>query len=108
MLSIVKSWGLFFVFSWLIGCRDLFSGILNLLQNLELLIYSEPLLFMVGGYNIYGGVFYQIYLLPHLTINYFSLLLWNYGDVVVGCWINSTSLSGYEKVFCDCLNEDFL
>ena len=30
-----------------------------------------------------------------------------YGDVVVDCWITSTYLSGFEKVWYDCLNEAF-
>ena len=31
-------------------------------------MHAEPISFMVGTTNIYGGIFYQMYLLPHLTI----------------------------------------
>ena len=72
-------------------------------------MYDKHISLLVGSTNVYVGIFYQIYLLPQLTITFifiFRLLLWNYGDDVIGCWINSTSLSGYEKVCCACLDED--
>ena len=53
----------------IVGCRDSFGAIVNLLP-IELLIYAEPLEFLVGIINIYGGIFYQMYLLPQLTIPY--------------------------------------
>ena len=31
-------------------------------------MYDEPVAFMVGINNMYEGIFYQMYLLPHLTI----------------------------------------
>ena len=34
----------------------------------------------------------------------FLFLLCNYGEVVFGFWIPSTSLSGYAKVCCNCIN----
>ena len=52
------------------GWRDLFDAIVNVLP-LGLLIYAEPLVFLVGGTNMYGGIVYNIYLLPQLTIPYF-------------------------------------
>ena len=72
-------------------------------------MYDKPITFMVGSPNIHGCIFYQMCLLPCLTFNIFSrLVLWNSDDVVVGLWIDSTSLSGYEKVCCDWLNEYLL
>ena len=40
------------------------------LLPLKLLIYAEPLAFMVGITNMHGGIFHQIYLLPQLTITF--------------------------------------
>ena len=79
-----------------VQCRYWFGVILNLLTH-EFWMYDQSLLFLFGSTNIYRGVFYQIYLLPCLTINDFiflSLVLWNYCDIVVGFWIASPSLSG--------------
>ena len=39
---------------------------------------------------------------------FLNLVLWKYGDVVFGFWINSTYLSGDETFCCDCLNETLL
>ena len=75
----------------------------------------KPIIFMVGSNNINRSIFYQIYLLPRLNIPSFSpppffilSVLWNISDVVVGLWITSTSLSGYEKLCCDWINEALL
>ena len=76
--------------------------------SLVILKYVEPLAIMVGITNMYGGIFYKVYLLPYVNIPFFILVLWNCGDVVFGCWITSISLSGYAKVCCGWLNEDFL
>ena len=37
-------------------------------------MYAKTLIFLVGSTNIYGGVFYQVYLLPQLIIPSFFLL----------------------------------
>ena len=42
---------------------------------------------MVGGTNIYGDIFYQIYLLPQLTIHFFT---WFYG-IIVMLYLDSVS-----------------
>ena len=47
---------------------DWFGVILNLLTHLELLMYAKPISFMVGSTNVYGIIFYQVYLLPWITI----------------------------------------
>ena len=51
-----------------VGCRDLFGIIVNLLPHLELLMYAKPISFLVGSNNVYGIIFYQVYLLPWITI----------------------------------------
>ena len=38
---------------------------------------------------------------------FFQFFWGDYGDVVYGYWINSTSLSEYAKLCCDCINEFF-
>ena len=75
MLLRVKSWVPFFslVFSEIMGCRDLFGDIVNLLQIIDLLMHDRPLVFLVFSYNIYGGIFYQMYLLSQLTILFSKL-----------------------------------
>ena len=35
-------------------------------------------------------------------------MLWSYGDIVVGCWITSTSYSGYAQVCCGYINKSLL
>ena len=57
----------------LVGCRNLFGAIVNLLTH-ELLMYAKPIALMVGSTNINGGIFYQMYLLPWLTISCFLKL----------------------------------
>ena len=52
----------------LVVFRDLFGDIVNLFLHLELLMYSKTLEFLVDSTNMYGGIFYQIYILPWLTI----------------------------------------
>ena len=47
-----------------------FGAIINLL-TLELVMCAEPLVFMVDSTNMYGGIFYNMYLLPQLAIPYF-------------------------------------
>ena len=44
----------------------------------------------------------------HYPFFFLSLVLWPYGDIVVGCCITSTSLSVYTKVWCDFINEVLL
>ena len=56
--------------TFLFSERDLFGAIVNLLPH-ELLMYYEPLAYLVFITNIYWGIFYQIYLLPQLTIFFF-------------------------------------
>ena len=72
-------------------------------------MYAKYLEFMVGSTNMYGGVFFQMYLLPQLNIPVLilNLVLWNSSDVLVGLWITSTFLLGYAKLCCDCLDEYF-
>ena len=112
MVLIMKSWVPFFVWvvagNTLIGCRDWFGDILNLLNNIDLLLYAEPLTFLVISINIYGSIFYQVYLIPWITILFSKLVLYNSGDVVVSFWVTSTSLSGYPQVFYGWLNETLL
>ena len=48
------------VIETLVGCRYLFGVTLNLLKNIELLMYAKPISFLVGSTNIYGGIFYQV------------------------------------------------
>ena len=43
----------------MVGCRDLFGAIVNLL-SLELLMYAELLKFTIGSNNMYEGIFYQM------------------------------------------------
>ena len=45
-----------------------FGIIVNLLPHIELLIYSKPMLLMVGITNVHGIIFYQVYLLTWITI----------------------------------------
>ena len=37
-------------------------------------MYDEPIAFMVGSTNMYGGIFYQMYILLQLTIPSFFKL----------------------------------
>ena len=60
-------------YNTLVVCRYWFSDVVHLLSH-ELLIYAKSLAFMVGNTNIYGGVFYQMYLLPCINIPYFFKL----------------------------------
>ena len=62
--------------------RDIFGVILNLLPHIEFLMYVKTILLMFGSNNVYGIIFYQVYLLPWLTIPLF--VLWNSGDVLFG------------------------
>ena len=55
----------------LVGHRELFGDVLNLLRHIELLIYAKPVSFLVGSTNVYGVIFYQVYLLSWLTIPFF-------------------------------------
>ena len=102
----------FFSFRWhveekgLVGYREWFEVIVNLFMHLELLMYAKSISFLAGSNNVYGIIFYQMYLLPWLTIPpppppFLNLVLWNYGHVVFGWWVTSKSLSGYEKVCYD-------
>ena len=68
----------------LVGRRDLFVVIVNLLPYLELLIYAKPISFLVGSTTVYGIIFYQVYPLPWLTIPHFGGGGGS-GDVVFGC-----------------------
>ena len=69
-------------------------------------MYAKPISFLVGSTNMYEGIFDQMCLLPQIIIPFLKILLvWNYDDVVVGCWITSKYPSEYEKLCCDCLNE---
>ena len=63
---------------YLVGHRDLFDAIVNLLPHLELLMYSKPIPFLVGSTNVYGIIFYRVYLLPWITIPFLKL-----GDVIL-------------------------
>ena len=64
----------FFSFRWhveekgLVGYRDWFEVIVNLFMHLELLMYAKSISFLAGSTNVYGIIFYQMYLLPWLTI----------------------------------------
>ena len=40
------------------------------MSHLDLLTYSKPITFMVGITNMYGIIFYQVYLLPWLVMLY--------------------------------------
>ena len=71
-------------------------------------MYAKTLAFLVGVTNMYGGILYQIYHLPLITIPFFNLLTCNSSGVIVGFWITSKYLSGYAKLYCDCLNEYLL
>ena len=51
----------------LVGRRDLFGIVLNLLPHLELLMFSKPISFLVGSPYVYEIIFYQLYLLPWIT-----------------------------------------
>ena len=76
----------------LIGCRYLFGVIVNTFP-LELLMFSKPFTFMVGGTNIYGGIFIKFTSSHHSLFPLFLILvLWNYCDVVIGFCITSTCL----------------
>ena len=70
---------------YLVGRRDWFGVIVNLLLHLELFIYAKPISFLVGSTNVYVIIFYQMYLLPYPIIPaFFYLVLWNPGDAVFG------------------------
>ena len=73
---------------------------------------------MVGGTNMYGSIFYQVYLLSWLTVTYFSLLLCNSGDmrkyVVIGLmktsWCNQVLFVSFSEgtcVRCPLVNKSF-
>ena len=64
-------------------------------------MYAKHLSFQVGSVNIYGSNFYQVVLLPCITIP-------NYGDVVFSLWITSTYLSGYAKLCRGWIDEESL
>ena len=51
----------------IVGHRDLFIVIVNLFPHPELLMYAKPISFPVGNTNMYGIIFYQIYLQPCLN-----------------------------------------
>ena len=44
----------------------------DLFLCLELLLYAKPISLMVVINNIYGGIFYQMYFLPQLTVTFFK------------------------------------
>ena len=52
----------------LVGCRDWFGVIVNLLPHREMLMDAKPITLLVGSTNVYGIIFYQVYLPPCLTI----------------------------------------
>ena len=62
-----------FSFRWhvaekaLVGCRDWFGVIVNLLPHLELLLYAKPISLIIVSTNVYGIIFDQVYLLSRLT-----------------------------------------
>ena len=91
------------------GRIDWFGVIVNLLPCLELLICAKPISFLIGSTNVYGIVFYQVYLLLQITNlpPFLNLVIWNFCDVVVGFCITSIYLSGYEKLCCGHINEAF-
>ena len=73
-------------------------------------MYYTHLAFMVGSSDMYGSIFLSN--VPPPTYHYTFLIcnilvLWNYGDVVVGLWITLSYLSVNTKLCCDSLNEDF-
>ena len=58
---------LYFAEKYIVGCRDWFDVIVNLLPYLRLLMYAKYISFMVVSSNVYGIIFYQMYLTPCLT-----------------------------------------
>ena len=94
----------------IVGPRDQFGLILNLLPHLELLMYAKPISLLVGSTNFYGIISYQMYLLPWITASppFFYLVPFNSGDVFFGCWVTSTCLSGHQKLCCDWINEGLM
>ena len=82
------------------GSIDWFAVILNLLPCLELLIYSNPISFLVGSTNVYGIFFYQVYLLRRFTDlpPFLKLVMWNFCDAY---------LSGYATLCCGRINKSF-
>ena len=77
-----------------------------LVGSTNMLMYTKHISLLVGSIDIYGFIFYQVYLLPSSIKK--ILVMFNYGYVVFGCCITSTYLSGYAKVCHDWLNEDFM
>ena len=51
-------------------------------------MYAKHISLLVGITNMYGGIFYQLYLLPYLNIPHFfdflNFVLCNSSDVVFG------------------------
>ena len=53
------------------ACGDWFGAIVNLLLHLQLLMYDKTILFLIGSTNVYGIIFYQVYLPQWLNIPFF-------------------------------------
>ena len=52
----------------IVGRIDWFGVIINLLPQIELLMYDKPISLLVGVTDMCGIVFYQVYLLPCITV----------------------------------------
>ena len=60
-------------------------------------MYSKPISFLVGSTYIYGFYFIKCKSYHSSFFSFITLLLCNYGGIVVGLWIISKYLSGCEK-----------
>ena len=67
LLMLLFSFRLHVLEKYIVGRRDLFDVIVNLLSHLELLLYAKPISLTVGSTDVYGIIFYHVYLLPWLT-----------------------------------------
>ena len=76
----------------LVGRRDLFGVIVDLLPRLEFLIYYKHISFLVGSNNVYGIISYQVYFLPYIT---FPLVLY------LASASHQHIYQDMQKLFCD-------
>ena len=81
LLIIFFSYGYHIAVNTLVGYIEQFGAIVNLLSHNEFLfMYAKLIPFLVGSTNVYGILFYQVYLLPQITIPFFT---WYCGIMVI-------------------------